>query len=445
MSFKLNLSYAGEFAGDENLASIAGEVAKAHAKVHNGTGAGSDFLGWVDLPVNYDKEEFAAIKVAAEKIKKNSQVLIVLGIGGSYLGARAVIEYIKSNNYNLIDKDTPNIYFAGNTISSNAVAELVELCKGKDFSVNVISKSGTTTEPAVAFRIFKKLLEDKYGKQGAKERIYVTTDKCKGALKGVADAEGYPTYVVPDNIGGRYSVLTAVGLLPIAVAGIDIDALMLGAADAREKYMNPDLTDNDCYKYAAIRNILYRDGKKIEMLAAYEPSMTMMCEWFKQLFGESEGKDGKGIYPSSAIFSTDLHSLGQYIQQGERLMFETVLWINEPKADVEIEFEEENADGLNFVAGKTVNYVNRKAFEGTVLAHTDGGVPNIVLEMDKADEYHLGWLIYFFEKACGISGYILGVNPFDQPGVESYKKNMFALLGKPGYEDARAQLEARIK
>ncbi len=445
MSFKLNLSYAGDFAGDENLASIAGEVAKAHDKVHNGTGAGSDFLGWVDLPVNYDKEEFAAIKAAAEKIKKNSQVLIVLGIGGSYLGARAVIEYIKSNNYNLIDKDTPNIYFAGNTISSNAVAELVELCKGKDFSVNVISKSGTTTEPAVAFRIFKKLLEDKYGKQGAKERIYVTTDKCRGALKGVADAEGYPTYVVPDNIGGRYSVLTAVGLLPIAVAGIDIDALMLGAADAREKYMNPDLMENDCYKYAALRNLLYRDGKKIEMLAAYEPSMTMMCEWFKQLFGESEGKDGKGIYPSSAIFSTDLHSLGQYIQQGERLLFETVLWINEPKADVEIKFDEDNADALNFVAGKTVNYVNRKAFEGTVLAHTDGGVPNIVLEMDKADEYHLGWLIYFFEKACGISGYILGVNPFDQPGVESYKKNMFALLGKPGYEDARAQLEARIK
>ncbi|MBQ4339099.1 MAG: glucose-6-phosphate isomerase [Clostridia bacterium] len=445
MSFKLNLSYAGDFAGDENLASIAGEVAKAHDKVHNGTGAGSDFLGWVDLPVNYDKEEFAAIKAAAEKIKKNSQVLIVLGIGGSYLGARAVIEYIKSNNYNLIDKDTPNIYFAGNTISSNAVAELVELCKGKDFSVNVISKSGTTTEPAVAFRIFKKLLEDKYGKQGAKERIYVTTDKCRGALKGVADAEGYPTYVVPDNIGGRYSVLTAVGLLPIAVAGIDIDALMLGAADAREKYMNPDLMENDCYKYAALRNLLYRDGKKIEMLAAYEPSMTMMCEWFKQLFGESEGKDGKGIYPSSAIFSTDLHSLGQYIQQGERLLFETVLWINEPKADVEIKFDEDNADGINFVAGKTVNYVNRKAFEGTVLAHTDGGVPNIVLEMDKADEYHLGWLIYFFEKACGISGYILGVNPFDQPGVESYKKNMFALLGKPGYEDARAQLEARIK
>ncbi len=445
MSFNLNLSYAGDFAGDESLASIAGEVAKAHDKVHNGTGAGSDFLGWVDLPVNYDKEEFAAIKAAAEKIKKNSQVLIVLGIGGSYLGARAVIEYIKSNNYNLIDKDTPNIYFAGNTISSNAVAELVELCKGKDFSVNVISKSGTTTEPAVAFRIFKKLLEDKYGKQGAKERIYVTTDKCRGALKGVADAEGYPTYVVPDNIGGRYSVLTAVGLLPIAVAGIDIDALMLGAADAREKYMNPDLMENDCYKYAALRNLLYRDGKKIEMLAAYEPSMTMMCEWFKQLYGESEGKDGKGIYPSSAIFSTDLHSLGQYIQQGERLLFETVLWINEPKADVEIEFDEENADGLNFVAGKTVNYVNRKAFEGTVLAHTDGGVPNIVLEMDKADEYHLGWLIYFFEKACGISGYILGVNPFDQPGVESYKKNMFALLGKPGYEDARAQLEARIK
>lgn len=444
MSFKLNLSYAGEFAGEEKLRSIADEVASAHDKLHNGTGLGSDFLGWVDLPVNYDKAEFAAIKAAAEKIKKNSQVLIVLGIGGSYLGARAVIEFVKSNNYNLVAKDTPNIYFGGNTISSSAVAELVQLVEGKDFSVNVISKSGTTTETAVAFRIFKKLAEDRYGKDGARERIFVTTDRKKGALKTVADAEGYQTFVVPDDIGGRYSVLTAVGLLPIAAAGIDIDLLMQGAADAREKYLEPELLKNECYKYAAVRNLLYRNGKKVEMLAAYEPSMTMMNEWFKQLFGESEGKDGKGLFPTSAVFSTDLHSLGQYIQQGERHLFETVVWIDKPNADVEIEADPDNADGLNFLAGKSVSFVNRKAFQGTILAHTDGQVPNIVLELDKADEYNLGWMIYFFEKACGVSGYLLGVNPFDQPGVESYKKNMFALLGKPGYEDAKDALEARL-
>lgn len=445
MSFKLNLSYAGEYASDKNLLSLADEVAQAHDKIHNGTGLGNAFLGWVDLPVNYDKEEFAAIKQAAAKIRKDSQVLIVLGIGGSYLGARAVIEFVKSNNYNLVKKDTPNIYFGGNTISSSSVAELIKLCEGKDFSVNVISKSGTTTETAVAFRVFKKLMEEKYGKEEAKGRIYVTTDRKKGALKNVADSEGYQTFVVPDDIGGRYSVLTAVGLLPIAAAGIDIDALMQGAADARQKYLNPNLAENDCYKYAAYRNLLYRNGKSIEMLAAYEPSMTLMCEWFKQLFGESEGKDGKGLFPASAIFSTDLHSLGQYIQQGERILFETVLWVNTPKYDVCIEEDPVNADGLNFLAGKNISFVNRKAFEGTVLAHTDGDVPNCVIEMDCADEYHLGHLIYFFEKACGISGYLLGVNPFDQPGVESYKKNMFALLGKPGYEDARAELEARIK
>ena len=444
MSVKLNLKYAGEFASAEKLAAMQSEVSAAHKMLHEGTGLGNDYLGWVDLPVNYDKAEFEEIKRCAEKIKKDSEVLVVLGIGGSYLGARAAIEFVKSNNYNLIKKDTPDIYFGGNTISSASVAELIKLVDGKDFSINVISKSGTTTETAVAFRIFKKLIEDKYGKEEAARRIYVTTDKARGALKALADAEGYKTFVVPDDVGGRYSVLTAVGLLPIAVAGIDIDALMQGAADAREKYSSENIEENDCYKYAAIRNLLYRNGKTVEMLAAYEPSMTMWCEWFKQLFGESEGKENKGIFPASAIFSTDLHSLGQYIQQGERHLFETVIWVNEPKTDVEIEFDDVNGDGLNFVAGKTLHFVNRKAFEGTVLAHTDGDVPNIMLEIDKQDEYNLGAMIYFFEKACGLSGYILGVNPFDQPGVESYKKNMFALLGKPGYESEKSALEARI-
>ena len=444
MALKLNLNYVGKYADKEKFDSMRSEVSAAHKMLTEGTGLGSDFLGWLDLPVNFDKDEFRRIKESAEKIKKDSEVLVVLGIGGSYLGARAVVEFIKSNNYNLLKKDTPDIYFGGNTISSSAVAELMQLIDGRDFSINVISKSGTTTEPAIAFRIFKEILEKKYGKEEAAKRIYVTTDRQKGALKALADAEGYETFVVPDDVGGRYSVLTAVGLLPIAVAGIDIDALMQGAADAREAYASDDLDNNDCYRYAAVRNILYRDGKAIEMLAAYEPSMTLWCEWFKQLFGESEGKDGKGLFPASAIFSTDLHSLGQYIQQGERCLFETVLWVKEPKTDVEIGFEEANGDGLNFVAGKTVHYVNRKAFEGTVLAHTDGDVPNIILELDKQDEYNLGYMIYFFEKACGLSGYLLGVNPFDQPGVESYKKNMFALLGKPGYEAAKADLEARL-
>ncbi len=444
MALKLNLNYVGKYADKEKFDSMRSEVSAAHKMLTEGTGLGSDFLGWLDLPVNYDKDEFRRIKESAEKIKKDSEVLVVLGIGGSYLGARAVIEFIKSNNYNLLKKDTPDIYFGGNTISSSAVAELMQLIDGRDFSINVISKSGTTTEPAIAFRIFKEILEKKYGKEEAAKRIYVTTDRQKGALKALADAEEYETFVVPDDVGGRYSVLTAVGLLPIAVAGIDIDALMQGAADAREAYASDDLDNNDCYRYAAVRNMLYRDGKAIEMLAAYEPSMTLWCEWFKQLFGESEGKDGKGLFPASAIFSTDLHSLGQYIQQGERCLFETVLWVKEPKTDVEIGFEEANGDGLNFVAGKTVHYVNRKAFEGTVLAHTDGDVPNIILELDKQDEYNLGYMIYFFEKACGLSGYLLGVNPFDQPGVESYKKNMFALLGKPGYEAAKADLEARL-
>ena len=442
------LTFSGRYAGAtvtaETLAKIKPEVERAHELLRTGTGAGNDFIGWLDLPVNYDRPEFAAIKASAEKIKKDSEVLVVIGIGGSYLGARAVIELIKSNNYNSLKKDTPDIYFTGNTISSTAVAELVSICDGRDFSINVISKSGTTTEPAVAFRVFRELLIKKYGVQEAAKRIYVTTDKARGTLKALADREGYKTFVVPDDIGGRYSVLTAVGLLPIAVAGIDIDALMKGAADAREIYSEPDMDKNDCYKYAAIRNLLYRSGKKIELCVAYEPSFTLMCEWFKQLFGESEGKDGVGIYPSSAIFSTDLHSLGQYIQQGERHLFETVVLFKEPKQELIINDDPEDVDGLNFLSGKPLSFVNRKAFEGTVLAHADGGTPSLVIEAEKADEYNAGWLIYFFELACAVSGYILGVNPFDQPGVESYKKNMFALLGKPGFEQQKAELERRL-
>ena len=444
MSLSVNFKYCGGFADDNKLASIQSEVTAADSALRNGTGAGSDYLGWIDLPVNYDKDEFARIKKCAEKIKSDSQVLIVLGIGGSYLGARAAIEFIKSSNYNLTCKDTPQIYFGGNTLSSAAVAELISLVEGKDFSINVISKSGTTTETAVAFRIFKKLAEDKYGKEEAAKRIYVTTDKKKGALKALADAEGYEEFVVPDDVGGRYSVLTAVGLLPIAAAGIDIDALMNGAAAAREKYTNTDINANDCYKYAAMRNLLYREGKKIEIMVSYEPYMLMWNEWLKQLFGESEGKDGKGIYPSSVVFSTDLHSMGQYIQQGERDLFETVLWVKNPIADIDIPFDESNGDGLNFLYGKTMHEINRNAHDGTVLAHTDGSVPNILLTIDKQDEFNLGELIYFFELACGISGYVLGVNPFDQPGVESYKKNMFALLGKPGYEELAKELKERL-
>ncbi|NLB35703.1 MAG: glucose-6-phosphate isomerase [Clostridiales bacterium] len=444
MSVRLNSSFVGDSVTKQSFAAIEPEVIKSHNMLHEGSGAGNDFLGWLDLPVNYNKDEFSAIKAAAKKITKNSEVLIVIGIGGSYLGARAVIEFIKSNNYNLQKKQPPDIYFAGNTISSTALAQLLDICEGRDFSVNVISKSGTTTEPAVAFRVFRDLLIKKYGAQSAAKRIFVTTDKSRGTLKSLASREGYESFVVPDDIGGRYSVLTAVGLLPIAVAGIDIDELMNGAAQAREEYSNPDIGKNACYQYAAIRNLLYRSGKKIEMLVSYEPSFTMMGEWFKQLFGESEGKEGKGIFPSSAIFSTDLHSMGQYIQQGERHLFETVFIFSKPQRDVIIQADDENTDGLNFLAGKSLDFVNRKAFEGTVLAHTDGGVPNIILELDEMNENSLGWLIYFFEKACAISGYILGVNPFDQPGVESYKKNMFALLGKAGYESERQALEKRL-
>lgn len=444
MAVKLNSKYIRSFVPDTALEEIKPEIEAAVKALNEGTGKGNDFLGWLALPRDYDKAEFAEIKKAAEKIQKDSEVLVVVGIGGSYLGARAAIEFIKSQNYNLLKKGVPEIYFAGNTISSDSLNELVEIIGDRDFSVNIISKSGTTTEPAVAFRILRGMLEAKYGKAGAAERIYATTDREKGTLKSLSDKEGYKTFVVPDDVGGRYSVLTAVGLLPIAVAGIDIDAIMNGAQDAMDDCAEDDFAKNGCYKYAAYRNLLYRSGKKVEMMVSYEPAYTMMNEWFKQLFGESEGKDGKGIFPASAIFSTDLHSMGQYIQQGERQLFETVVVFDKPKTEVEIKEEAANFDGLNFLAGKTLSYVNRKAFEGTVLAHSDGEVPNIVLEVEKMDEYNLGYLIYFLEKACAVSGYVLGVNPFDQPGVESYKKNMFALLGKPGYEDRKAELEARL-
>lgn len=444
MSVKLIDRYVGELVTPADIEKIAPEVKKAAQVLESKTGEGNDFLGWLTLPTDYDKEEFARIKKAAAKIKSDSEVLIVIGIGGSYLGARAAIEFIKSPNYNAMKKDTPDIYFSGNSISSTALKELVDICDGRDFSINVISKSGTTTEPAVAFRVFRELLEKKYGKEGAAGRIYVTTDKEKGTLKSLSDREGYETFVVPDDVGGRYSVLTAVGLLPIAVSGADIDALMSGAKAAQDALAGDEFEGNDCYKYAAIRNILYRKGKSTEMLVSYEPSFTMMNEWFKQLFGESEGKDGKGLFPTSAVFSTDLHSLGQYIQQGERLLFETVVTFDKPKYEITIGTDPENVDGLNFLAGKTMDYVNKKAFQGTVLAHNDGGVPNIVLSVPEMNEYELGYLIYFFEKACAVSGYVLGVNPFNQPGVESYKKNMFALLGKPGYESEKEALEKRL-
>ncbi len=445
MAIKLSDQHVAGFINPQELTAIAPQVKLAHEALHSGTGLGNDFIGWVHLPTDYDKEEFARIKAAAEKIKSDTDVFIVIGIGGSYLGARAAIEFLKSPNYNVMKKDTPEIYFAGNSISSTALSELIELCEGKDVSINMISKSGTTTEPAIAFRVFREILEKKYGKEGARQRIYCTTDKARGTLKKLATEEGYETFVVPDDVGGRYSVLTAVGLLPIAVAGADIDALMAGAAQAEKDLDNPDLETNDCYKYAALRNILYRKGKEVEVLVSYEPCFTMMNEWWKQLYGESEGKDHKGLFPASVVFSTDLHSMGQFIQDGKRLMFETVVLIDKAKKELYLGEDPDNVDGLNFLAGKSVAYVNQKAFEGTVLAHTDGGVPNVVLHVPEVSEHELGYLIYFFEKACAISGYVLGVNPFDQPGVESYKKNMFALLGKPGYEAEKEALEARLK
>ncbi len=443
MSISLNTKYLQNFVAPHEIEAAKASAELAAKTVISRSGAGNDFLGWVDLPVDYDKEEFARIKAAAAKIQKQSDVLIVIGIGGSYLGARAAIEFLKSPLYNNLKKDTPEIYYVGNNISPTYLNEIISLCDGRDFSVNVISKSGTTTEPALAFRVFREMVEKKYGKDGAKDRIFCTTDKARGTLKQLADTEGYETFVIADDVGGRYSVLTAVGLLPIAVAGCDIDAIMAGAAQARDE-LSADYDHNDCYKYAAIRNILYKKNKAIEMLVSYDPSFTMMAEWWKQLFGESEGKDNRGIYPSSAIFSTDLHSMGQFIQDGSRVMFETVVDIKKPKKDFFLENDSENLDGLNFLTNQNMSVVNRKAFQGTVLAHTEGGVPNIVLELEDTSEKSFGYMVYFFEMACAVSGYLLGVNPFNQPGVESYKKNMFALLGKPGYEDQRAALEEKL-
>ena len=445
MAVTLNTKHLGSFVKEHELDAVAHQVKAAHDLLHSKSGLGSDYLGWLDLPVDYDKEEFARIQAAAKKIQSNSQVLVVIGIGGSYLGARAAIELLHSSLYNLLPKETPEIYFAGCSISPTYLNEIIRLCEGKDISVNVISKSGTTTEPALAFRVFRDLLIKKYGEEGAKERIYCTTDKARGTLKTLADREGYETFVVPDDVGGRFSVLSAVGLLPIAVSGADIGKLMEGAAAAREAYSVCDLKTNDCYRYAALRNILYGKGKAIEMLVSYEPSFAMMAEWYKQLFGESEGKDGKGLFPASVNFSTDLHSMGQFIQEGSRIMFETVVDIQKAKEDLFIPADSENFDGLNFLADQNMSVVNHKAMQGTILAHTEGTTPNMILEIPEINEYELGQMIYFFEKACAISGYMLGVNPFDQPGVESYKRNMFALLGKPGYEDAKAALEEKLK
>ena len=442
MSVKYNGKHLAKFIRPEEYDTIFPQVELAHQQLESRSGAGNDFLGWLDLPVNYDKEEFARIKEAAKKIREDSDVLLVAGIGGSYLGARAVVEAVKGLYHNDTE-DGLKIYFCGNTISPTYLNDIIKVTKGKRFSINVISKSGTTTETALAVRVLRKLLEDSVGPEEANKRIYATTDRAKGTLKQLADAQGWPTFVVPDDVGGRYSVLTAVGLLPIACAGIDIDALMKGAADAREAY-SVCSKDNDAYRYAMTRNILYRKGKVVETLAAFEPDFTMMNEWYKQLFGESEGKDQKGLMPTSCIFSTDLHSMGQFLQDGSRTMFETYVDIKNTREDFYIEPLEGNFDGLNFLADQNMSVVNRKAMEGTILAHNDGGVPIGVIEVDSLDAYNVGYLIYFFWKACAVSGYLLSVNPFDQPGVESYKKNMFALLGKPGYEDRKAELEAKL-
>ena len=445
MAMNLKMTGVTGFVNPGELDKMAVLMNAANEVLLSRTGAGSDFLGWLDLPVNYDKEEFARIQKAAKKIQGDSDVLVVIGIGGSYLGARAAIEFCKGQMYNGVrEAGIPEVYFVGNNISSSYLNDVVKIIGERHFSVNIISKSGTTTEPAIAFRIFKKLLEEKYGKEGAKGRIYATTDKARGALKALSDAEGYETFVVPDDVGGRFSVLTAVGLLPIAAAGVDIEAMMKGAQDAREVCKGGDMSTNPSFQYAALRNILYRKGKGTEILVNYEPALTMMGEWFKQLYAESEGKDHKGIFPTAANFSTDLHSIGQFIQDGTRNLFETVLWVSNSRSEAVIEEAAEDIDGLNYLAGKTVQFVNSKAYQGTLMAHMDGGTPNIIIEIDEADAYHFGYLVYFFEKACGLSGYLLGVNPFDQPGVEAYKKNMFALLGKPGFEERRKELEARL-
>lgn len=442
---KLINKYAEKFLSEKEINDAAPKGVEALKTLHGKTGAGNDFLGWLTLPTDYDKEEFVRIKNAAEYIKKNADILVVIGIGGSYLGARAVIEALKSPNYNALAKDTPQIYFIGNTISPSMLNELLEICEDKDICVNVISKSGTTTEPAIAFRVFRELVYKKYSAEEAAKRIFCTTDKSKGTLKNLADEEGYESFVVPDDVGGRYSVLTAVGLLPIACAGIDIDALMNGAQLAQNSFNSENIAENDVLKYAVIRNCFYNMGKRLECFICYEPCMTMFNEWLKQLFAESEGKDGKGLYPVSCIFSTDLHSVGQYIQEsGSNLMFETCIKFNNPASDFTIQSEDGNIDGLNFLAGKTMSYVNEKAREGTLLAHTEGGVANLVLEAKGITAENIGYMIYFFEKTCAVSGYMLGVNPFNQPGVESYKKNMFALLGKPGYESEKERLEKEL-
>ena len=444
MALKLNTKYLASFVGEDELTGIAPAVNACAKVLHDKTGLGNDFLGWLTLPTDYDKEEFARIQAAAKKIQSNSDILIVIGIGGSYLGARAAIEFLQSTFYNNKKKDTPDIYYVGNNINPSYLQEVLAICEGKDISVNVISKSGTTTEPALAFRVFKKLVEEKYGKEGAKDRIFATTDKAKGTLKNLSDTEGYETFVVPDDVGGRYSVLTAVGLLPMAVAGIDIDAVLHGAEKAMTELDNDEFSHNPCYRYAALRNILLRRGKGIEIYASYEPRFTQMGEWLKQLYGESEGKDGKGLFPASVAFTTDLHSMGQFIQDGSRNLFETVIDFITPAADLTVEEDPENLDGLNFLSGMAMRQINRRAMQGTILAHTRGGVPNLVLEVPAINEEEYGYMVYFFMLACGVSGYLLGVNPFDQPGVEAYKKNMFALLGKPGYEDLRQELLEKL-
>ena len=440
-------SKAASFVSEEEVQSMSKIAESAKELLLSGEGAGNDFLGWVDLPVNYDKEEFERIKKAAQKIQSDSDVLLVIGIGGSYLGARAANEFLNHNFFNCLTKEqrkAPDIYYVGNSISSTYVSQLRDVLKDKDFSVNIISKSGTTTEPAIAFRIFKKMLEEKYGKEEAARRIYATTDKARGALKNLATEEGYETFVVPDDVGGRFSVLTAVGLLPIAVSGADIDALMAGATSARENALNAPFEENDSLKYAALRNIMLRKGKSVEITANYEPSLHYVSEWWKQLFGESEGKDQKGLFPASVDLTTDLHSMGQFIQDGSRVMFETVISIEKPVEEIILEEEPVDLDGLNYLAGKSVDFINKSAMNGTILAHTDGNVPNLTVSVPEQNAFYLGQLFYFYEFACGVSGYILGVNPFNQPGVESYKKNMFALLGKPGYEEERERLLKRL-
>lgn len=440
---ELDLSKVLDFVSCEEIAKMEEEVKNAEKLLMEGTGEGNDFLGWIHLPTNYNKDEFERIKLAAKKIRENSEVLVVIGIGGSYLGARATIDFLSNTFYNKVPNG-PEIYFAGNSISGTYLAHLIQVIGDRDFSVNVISKSGTTTEPAIAFRIFKEMLEKKYGVEGARERIFATTDASKGALKKLSTEQNYETFTIPDDVGGRFSVLTPVGLLPIAAAGIDIDALMAGAREAQNDYTAP-YAENDCYKYAAVRNLLLRKGKCIELLINYEPKLHYVAEWWKQLYGESEGKDGKGLFPASVDLSTDLHSMGQYIQDGQRILFETLIDIDEKETDVVIPFDEADLDGLNYIAGKGMNFVNEKAMLGTQLAHVDGGVPNIRVCMPKADAFSLGYLFYFFEKSCGISGYLLGVNPFNQPGVEAYKKNMFALLGKSGYEKEAEALNKRLE